>query len=219
MSAFVTGIAFNNGVTQTTKVDSTTETGNLISSAIYTTAGSYTWTRPSNCKTVLVQVIGAGGGGASYNESGGSGGYCEKVIDVTNISSVSVTVGAGGGAVGYYAAGGNGGTSSFGSHCSATGGFGANRQADHTGGVGGTASGGDLNIRGGSGTGHGNTSGREAVGRGGQGFFGGSRGSSHSTNTANLGGAVPGAGGVGGAMQNYAGSNGNDGAVIVHSYT
>jgi hypothetical protein len=45
----------------------------------------------------------------------------------------------------------NGGTSSFGSHCSATGGTVANMGSTGNGGSGGTATGGDINIRGGDG--------------------------------------------------------------------
>jgi len=217
MTAYLySGITYSNA-TQTSKFDSNDESGNLLSVQQFDASG--TWTKPAGCKTVFVQLVGGGGGAASYNESGGAGGYAEKVIDVTGVSTVSVTVGGGGGAVGYYAVGGNGGTSSFGAYVSATGGYGANQNYSHSGGAGGTASGGDLNIRGGIGTGHGNTNGREAVGRGGMSFFGGCRGSSHSTNTPNLNDAAPGSGGPGGAMQNWSGSNGKAGVVIVYSYT
>ena len=199
------------------------DSGRLIATNVYTatttTTSTYTWTKPSGCNKVFVQVVGAGGGGASYNESGGSGAYAEKLIDVTAVSTVTVTVGGGGTLVGYYAAAGNGSTSSFGSYVTCTGGYGANRQADHSGGVGGTATGGDFNVRGGSGTGHGNTGGREAVGRGGASFFGIGHGASHSNNTANVGNTAPGAGGVGGAMQSWTGSNGAPGIVIVYSFS
>ena len=110
-------ITFNDGTTQSTAYNSSTDKGKLISTAVYSTTGTYTWTKPAGCRKVLVKVVGAGGGGASYCESGGAGGYSEKVIDVTNISTVTVTVGGGGAAVTYYAAGGNGGTTSFGSYC------------------------------------------------------------------------------------------------------
>lgn len=217
------GITYNDSTTQTSKADISLDTGRLIATNVYnattTTTSQYTWTKPSGCNKVFVQVVGGGGGGASYNESGGGGAYAEKLIDVTAVSTVTVTVGGGGTSVVYYAAGGNGSTSSFGSYVTCTGGYGCNRQADHTGGVGGTATGGDLNVRGGSGTGHGNTSGREAVGRGGSSFFGQGNGASHSTNTANLGTSAPGAGGVGGAMQAWVGSNGAPGMVIVYSFS
>jgi hypothetical protein len=193
--------------------------GKLISINSWNTAGTYTWTKPADCTKILIQVQGAGGGGCSFCESGGAGGYSERLLDVTSISSVTVTVGAGGANTGYYSAAGDGGSSSFGSYCSATGGYGANRNASHTGGHSGIGSGGNLNIKCGGGTGHGNTGGREAVGTGGKSFFGSGYKASHSTNTSNLGYTAPGAGGPGGAMQSWAGSYGGPGIVIVYNYT
>lgn len=211
------GVVYSDGSVQTSSGTINDDSGRLLSVATFTSSG--TWTKPSGCKRVLVQVVGGGGGAASYNESGGAGGYAERVIDVTGIATVAITIGAGGGAVGYYAAAGDGGTSSFGTYCSASGGYGANRNAAHTGGHGGIGANGDLNILGGTGTGHGNTGGREAVGVGAASFFGAGRKSSHSTNTANLGYSAPGAGGPGGAMQAWAGSNGAAGMVVVYSYS
>ena len=92
---------------------------------------SGTWSKPTGCTTIRVQLCGGGGGGAGHQESGGAGGYSEETIDVTGVSSQSVTVGGGGGSVSYYGLGGNGGTTSFGSYLSATGGFGANRNNQH----------------------------------------------------------------------------------------
>jgi hypothetical protein len=97
----------------------------------FTSSG--TWTRPSGCKTIFVQLVGGGGNGNS--DLGASGGYSQEWIDVTGTSSVSVTVGAG---APFNSS--NGGTTSFGSFLSATGGTGA-----YLAGVG---SGGDLNLRG-----------------------------------------------------------------------
>lgn len=211
------GILYSDGSSQTAALPGNSDTGKLISVSTYRSSG--TWYKPSGCTRVFVQVVGGGGGGASYNESGGAGGYAERVIDVTGIYSVSVTVGGGGAAVGYYAAANDGGTSSFGSYVSASGGYGANRHASHTGGHGGVGSGGDLNILGGTGTGHGNTGGREAVGVGAASFFGAGRKASHSTNTAGLGYSAPGAGGPGGAMQAWVGTSGESGMVVVYSYT
>lgn len=214
------GITYGDGTVQTSAISATAApSGNLIAINSYTTAGTSTWTKPSGCRKVQVIVVGGGGGAASYNESGGAGGYAELLMDVSAISTVTVTVGAAGTAIAYYAAAGNGGTSSFGSYCSATGGYGANQNSNHTGGHGGVGSGGDLNLLGGSGTGHGNTGGREAVGYGGISYFGSGYCASHNTNTANILTTAPGAGGAGGAMQNYAGNNGGAGAVIVYSYS
>lgn len=215
-----TGAVFGDNSTQIAPFTTAMVAGQYISTAVYNTAGSFTWTRPSGCNRVIVQVQGGGGGGASYNESGGAGGYAEQAINLaSDVTTVAVTVGGAGGAVGYYAAGGDGGTSSFGAYVSATGGYGCNRNASHTGGHGGVGVNGGLNLLGGSGTGHGNTGGREAVGVGASSFFGSSWKASHSTNTANLGHTNPGAGGTGGAMQNWVGSNGGPGIVIVRAYT
>lgn len=215
-----TGFVFGDNTTQSSTFTSAMAAGNYISTEVYSSAGSFTWTKPAGCNRVFVQVQGGGGGGASYCESGGAGGYAEQAINLaSDVSTVAVTVGAAGSAVGYYAAGGDGGTSSFGSYVSATGGYGCNRNANHTGGHGGTGVNGGLNLIGGSGTGHGNTGGREAVGVGASSFFGSSYKASHSTNTANLGHTSPGGGGVGGAMQGWVGSNGAAGIVIVRSYT
>lgn len=89
---------------------------------------------------VDVEVVGGCGSGATTNNyaGGGGGGGARKRISASNIASSEViTSGVGGG--------GTGGTSSFGTHCSATGGAGANTPAANIGGVG---SGGDLNVSG-----------------------------------------------------------------------
>lgn len=216
-----TGITYSDSTTQLSKYSTAEDKGKLIQVNVYTPNPpyySYAWVKPSGCTRVFVQVVGGGGGSASYCESGGAGGYTERVIDVTGVSTVNVTIGGGGGAVGYYAGAGAGGTSSFGSYCSATGGYGANNNVAHTGGHGGIGSGGDLNIWGGVGTGHGNTGGREAVGRGSPSFWGGPQRASHSTNSP-VGTAANGAGGTGGAMQAWVGSDGAPGMVVVYSYT
>ena len=66
-------------------------TSGFRSMQVWTSNG--TWNRPSGVKSIKVQVVGAGGGGSGYCESAGAGGTSERVIDVTNTSSVSVTVG------------------------------------------------------------------------------------------------------------------------------
>ncbi len=91
---------------------------------VYT--GSSTWTKPSGVRYIHVQVVGAGGGGSGHGEGGGAGGYAERFLDVTGISSVSVYVGGGGSGTYYSNAGGNGDYAAFGPYISAGGGHGAN---------------------------------------------------------------------------------------------
>lgn len=213
------GITFSDSSTQNTKTDSSTDSGTLIKIDTYT-SGTSTWYKPAGCKKVLVQVTGGGGGGAYHCESGGGGGYAEKVIDVSSVQSVNVIVGGGGNAVVYYAAGGAGGTSSFGSYCSATGGYGANANANHTGGHGGNGVGGDINALGGTGTGHGSSGSRSAIGRGGASFWGTGHAVSHQDNYGAVGYSAPGAGGSGGpANGGWYGAQGANGIVVVYSYT
>lgn len=197
--------------------------GKLIKVDTYATAGSFTWTKPVGCTKVLVKVVGGGGGGSGHCESGGGGGYAEKLVDVTNVNTVSITVGAGGAAAGYVGTTGglgtNGGTSSFGSYCSATGGYGSNRNANHTGGHGGVGSGGDINLLGGSGTGHSDNASQQVNGIGGATYWGSGKTSAHNnSNPSSLTGTgSPGAGG-GGANQGYLYNAGTAGAVTVHSF-
>ena len=136
--------------------------------------GSGTWNRPSGVRYVRIKVQAAGGGGSGHGESGAAGGYSERVLDVSGISSVSVYVGGGGGGTYYANAGGNGDYASFGPYASAQGGHGANRQNQHSGGVSGGASGGDLNIHTGSGGSH-----HHSFGPGGTSHFGGPAPSGH----------------------------------------
>lgn len=60
--------------------------------AVYTNAGTFTWTNPG-VSSVLVKMWG-GGGGAYGLFGGGGGAYCEGVIQVSN--NLQVVVGAGG---------------------------------------------------------------------------------------------------------------------------
>jgi len=135
---------------------------------IFDTAGTFTWTKPAGCKKVKVTVIGGGGGGGAargtdstgvrVGGAGGGGGTSIKTIDVTSITSETVTVGAGGaGATSANTYANTGGTSSYGSHCSATGGLGGRGNYADAGSAyglsrgGGLGENGDLNIAGGTG--------------------------------------------------------------------
>ncbi|WP_233459538.1 phage tail protein [Pseudomonas bijieensis] len=116
--------------------------------ALYRTAGVYQWTVPANVWKVFVEVRGGGGSGAfgaleTGAGGGGAGGLSTRLVSVTPGSVITVTVGAGGAYVTTVNAAGNaGGTSSFGTHCSATGGGGGLVSGGAGGGYG---SGGDFN--------------------------------------------------------------------------
>ena len=135
---------------------------------MYKSAGTYTWTKPSDIddtKPILVHVWGAGGNGANgyyaaaSNDGcrgGGGGGLAVKLIDVSSLGATE-TVTIGGSSNLYDSVGG---TSSFGSHCSATGGNDGYNDTENAGsgttaganyGIGGLGIGGDVNRRGGRG--------------------------------------------------------------------
>ena len=189
----------------------------IRSMQVWTSNG--TWNRPSDCKSIIVTVTGAGGGGSGHCESAGAGGTSERVIDVTNVSSVSVTVGNPGGGTNYAGCGGNGNSSSFGSYCSASGGYGANCRQQHAGGIGGNGSGGSLNIYGGGGNGHGShhSYGNHSSGRS---YYGGGQPSSHGQSNyshRHQSHCAWGAGGNGSQHGNR-GARGREGVVVVQEF-
>ncbi len=178
-----------------------------------------TWYKPSGVGTIMITVTGAGGGGSGHCESAGAGGTAQRQLGVTNISSVSVTVGNPGGGTGYSGCGGSGNTSSFGSYCSASGGYGANCRQQHAGGIGGNGSGGALNIYGGGGNGHGShySYGNHSAG---QSYWGGSQPSSHQQNNyahRHQSHCAWGAGGNG-AKHSNRGARGREGLVVIHEF-
>lgn len=188
---------------------------------VFSSPGTFTWNRPQGCIRVRVSLVGAGGGGAGYCEAGGSGGYSESYIDVTNIETVAVTVGTGGNNVGYYGVAVNGTSSSFGSYLSASGGYGANAHQGHEGGMSGYGNGGQLNLYGGKGSGHGNSMGSWGPNTGGDSYFGGSHGRKHSSNDSNddQRHCAWGAGGTGARTDAAAtASSGAHGAVVIYEY-
>jgi hypothetical protein len=216
----------------------------LLTTVYYTAADTFDPDDFTGYRAVEVEVQAGGGGGAgvaataagqaAVGGGGGGGGYSRKFIPASSITgTVTVTVG-GGGAGG--AAGTNNGTagssSSFGSHCSATGGDGGTSQApgsgasSSTGGAGGTGSSGDLNLTGGDG----GTAVREpgepsSRGFGGSSHFAGGRRGSGTANGAAGNAGYPYGGGGSGAHNREnqvtarAGGDGAVGIVIARVFT
>jgi hypothetical protein len=199
---------------------------------------SGTWTKQSGVDAVLVGVLGGGGGAgrgdggsseASCASAGSGGGFSLKWITEGLGATEAVTVGEGGdGGAAGGAAPTAGSTSSFGSHCSATGGgigtaLVSGTSAIYTqAGAPGVGSGGDINVRGHPG-GYGiRLSGTVTIpGIGGHSGLGTGGPTPPTTqNEAGAHGAL-GAGGNAGVSTtttDRAGGNGGDGFVIVLSY-
>ena len=189
----------------------------IRSMQVFTSGG--TWAKPDGVGTIIVTVVGAGGGGSGYCESGGAGGTAQRQVDVTNVSSISVTIGNPGGGTSYSGCGGNGNTSSFGSYCSASGGIGANCSQSRAGGYGGNGSGGTLNIYGGGGNGYGShhSYGNHTAGVS---YWGGSQPASHNQGNyahRHQSHCAWGAGGNG-AQFSSRGARGREGVVVVHEF-
>jgi hypothetical protein len=190
-----------------------------------TYVNSSTWTKPTGCKQIKVTVTGGGGGGGSHNSDdsqggGGAGGTSIKTLDVSSVTSSTVTIGSGGsGACGNTNVGaGTGGTSSFGPHCSASGGLGPVTWA--VGGRGGSATGGDINIYGGDAA-CGNIDGggnEESGGTGGASIWG-SGGTGATAWAVNHHARAYGSGGGGGhGTKSDCGSNGMSGIIVVEEF-
>ena len=227
----------------------------LQSMNVFTTPGTATWTKPSGITKVKVIVTGGGGGCSAVGGNrlddagagGAAGGTAIKIIDVSSISSVTVTVGMGGTAtphnynndVSSSTSPNDGQPSSFGSHCSATGGkAGRSYYTNNAGVVGhavpGVGSGGDINIQGGYGAlpilnyngapdflsgGQGGVSFWGGPGRGAMddNFTNGSNDISGGASSGSSGGAF-GSGGSAGS-RDFTGGAGTHGVVVVENYS
>jgi hypothetical protein len=196
-----------------------TASAGLQSIQSFSSTGTYT--KPSGINKVKVIVTGGGGGGGAGNPNynalggGGAGGTAIKVVDVSSISTVAVTVGSGGSGGTGGNGGGAGGTTSFGSHCSATGGYGGTNAQAISSYTRGTGSGGDINIQGGDGTQYeGGLSSTDEGGStdGGSSYWGGGgMGDQGSASYGGTPGRAYGSGG-GGGQNNGAGTSSDGGA-------
>jgi len=228
----LTGVTSDLSSTSNSTVATSEAVQNYVNSASGALKNIYTFTSPgtytksgSDVTQLKVIVVGGGGGGRGYGESGGAGGYGERWIDATSISTESVTIGGGGGGGVYFGNSPGGGTTSFGGYVSASGGSGANNQGSHIGGQGGIGSDGNLNFWGGGGVGHHNchTASYHNPGHGGKSFFGGGQAGQHYTPRTSAE-AAPGAGGTGsnwynnGANNYDRGHDGRGGICVVYEY-
>ncbi|MNJ37516.1 hypothetical protein D3C77_323360 [compost metagenome] len=208
------GVKVTAGVQPTWTEITTRDHAPFAGTQSYRTAGVFTWHVPVGVKKAWVTVIGGGGGGGRSGTAnigsggGGGGGLAQKLVDLTGMTSVAVTVGEGGaGATVAGGAGETGGTSSFGAFLSATGGtggMGVGNSVANGPGPGGVGSGGDLN----TGTGVGHVS---------YGHWGGSGGGAGARSPqANQPGSAGGTGGGGsGATYGYNGGAGGTGTVLI----
>lgn len=208
---------------------------------VFTASG--TWTKATlNPKFIRVTVVGGGGGGggcdasgsvsdSSCGSGGGGGGASIKTIMAASLGATeTVTVGSGGtGGNTSGTDGTSGGTSSFGSHCSATGGGAGQGMATATSGLsneaaadGGVGSLGNQNIFGGDGGVALVLGGDPTYGNfGGSSLFAGIRKARNSNGTG-LAGHLYGGGGSGGLQNGLGGGQsggaGAAGIVIVEEY-
>ncbi len=200
--------------------------GGLRSVQTFTSSG--TWNRPAGITLIRVYVTGggaAGAGGVASDRLAGAGGGAAAtgilLIDVTAISSVTVTIGAAGSGDG--GAGDDGGNSIFVGHLTAAGGDGppaANLAGTDGGAGGGTPSTGDVKLQGGGGGGGGSPIDQGGIG-GASYWGGGARAAGGSGNEDGKDGDAPGSGGSGGLSGGgtFDGGSGRIGIIVVEEYS
>lgn len=131
----------------------------IVGVSTFTSSG--TWTKATResalgvtISKVIVEVQGAGGSGSALQPGycfGGGGGYVKKVLDVSSVTSSTITVGTGGaGKAANTGAGNAGGSSSWndGVNTTLTAGGGGGGTTNGTVATGGSATGGDVNVEG-----------------------------------------------------------------------
>lgn len=208
---------------------STTGFGGLASVQYFTSSG--TWTKPTGVTKVMVEVLGAGGGGSRHDSNaalvnaGGAGGYAKKLLDVSSVTSSTITIGTGGTGAATQGVGSAGGASSWADGVNTNvvgnggeGGTNASYPTLGTSGAGGTATGGDFNFTGMNGSIWSGNSGAVGTPQGGSTFYGFGGWQHYGYRAAsNSDGIGYGSGGSGGYTPSAAG-NGADGLVIVTEY-
>jgi hypothetical protein len=171
LTGATTEVLTSNGAGAAPTFQAAASGGGVAGVQVYdSTSSPYTWTKSTResaigktINRVIVEVQGSGGGGGSTvsgwtGGGGGAGGYAMKLIDVSSITTSTVTVGAGG------AAGVDGNLSSWADGTNTvTGAAGLDGENGENpgygnGGLGGAGTGGDLNIEG--------MNGNEGVGNG-----------------------------------------------------
>lgn len=205
----------------------------VIGNRYFTTPGSGTYTPTVGMLQCFVECVGAGGGAGGGSSAtgqlcfaGGAGGYSAKLFTAAQIGvSQSFVIGTGG-AVG--STGSTGGNSTFGSILTSNGGVGGvfnPNTASTPNGIGGTATGGDINIQGGNGSMSTWTTSNLFSGQGGNSFFapGGAISYVSSAGTANGNNGLYGSGGgplyyAGGGTHAIAGGVGGNGFIKVTEY-
>ena len=111
-------------ITEGIIADGAVPTTGIVGVSTFTSSG--TWTKATResalgvtIKRLIVEVLGAGGGGrrmdsSPYNgQCGGAGAYTKTLLDVSSISSSTITIGSGGAAGGNNVDGTDGGSSSW----------------------------------------------------------------------------------------------------------
>ena len=216
---------------KTVNGESVLGSGNLVigggfnSVQVFTSSG--TWTKPSGIVKIKITATGGGAGGgdttASLTAGGGGGGATViDYYDVSNLTSLNITIGAGGtSTIGSDGGGGAGGdTSIIGTGINVRAKGGSSWTGSTSGGFGGSnllssGSPAAIKIKGGDGA-NGNTTG--IGGNGGSSFFSGmsAGGSNHTTSH----GVAPGyGGGAGGGTNSYNPAvTGGNGIVIIEEY-